>query len=71
MLVIQEIQKIVELPQKLIMDEVADMSVVMKGEYVRFRRTRRPGSLPQCRYLDKIFGVPVAMQHQVPTVPVR
>ena len=26
---------------------------------------------PQIQYIVKIFGVPVARQHQVPTVPVR
>ena len=41
--------------------EVVGMSSV-KGKCVRFRRARRPGH---------IFGVAVAMQHQVPTVPVR
>ena len=57
---IQEIQKIVELPQMLFMDEV----VGMPGKCVRLRQ------LPQIQYIDKIVGVPVMMQHQVPTVPV-
>ena len=68
--VIQEIQKIVELTRVLFMDEVVDMSVVMKGRCVRQTR-KKNWKLPQIQYFDKILGVPMAMQHQVPTVPVR
>ena len=35
---IQEIQKIVELPQVLFMDEVVEMPVVTKGKIVRLGR---------------------------------
>ena len=28
-------------------------------------------TLPQIQFMEKIIGVPVAMVHQVPTVPVR
>ena len=61
--VIQEIQKIVELPQVLFMDEVVDMSVVMKGRCVRQTR-KKTWKLSQIQYFDDISGVPMAMQHQ-------
>ena len=53
------------------MDEVVGMIVVMKGKCVRLRRAQSAWKLPQIPYTDKVFGVPMAMQHQVPTVPVR
>ena len=65
--VIQEIQKIVELPQILFMDEIVEMPVVMDGKCVR-QTLKNTWMLPQNLYTDKIFGVPVAMQHQVPQI---
>ena len=50
--VIQKIQKIVELPQILSMDEVVVMPVAMKGKCVRLRRARRPGSCHGCSTLS-------------------
>ena len=52
------------------MDEVVEMPVVVKGKCVRQMR-KMTWKLPQIQYIDKITGVPVAMQHLVPTVPVR
>ena len=52
------------------MDEVVGMPFVMKGRCVRQTR-KKTWKLPQIPHFDKIFGVPVAMQHQVPTVTVR
>ena len=63
---IQEIRKIVELPQVLFMVEVVGMPVVMSGKCVRQTR-KNTWKLPQIPYNDKILGVSVAMQHQVPT----
>ena len=45
------------------MAEVVDVSVVMN--------TQKTMTLPQIQHIDKIVGVAVAMQHQVPTAPVR
>ena len=46
------------------------MPVVMKGKCVRQTRMIT-WKLSQNPHTDMNFGVPVAMQHQVPTVPVR
>ena len=53
------------------MDEVVDVRVVMKGRCARFRHMQKTFTLPQIQYIDKIVGVAVAMQHQVPTAPVQ
>ena len=52
------------------MDGVVDVRVVLKGRCARFRQ-QKTLTLPQIQYIDKIVGVAVAMQHQVPTAPVR
>ena len=57
--------------QVLFMDEVVGMPFVMERQ-VRATQTRGiPESCHRSSYIVKIFGVPVAMQHQGPTVPVR
>ena len=56
--VIQEIQKIVELPKVLVMDEVVGMLVVMRGKCVRLRRARKPGSCHRSSTSTRSFVFP-------------
>ena len=53
---IQEIQKIVEVSQALLMDEVVGMPVVTKGKDVRIRRARR---LEGCHRSRTLMRLPV------------
>ena len=52
-------------------NEVVDMARCDEGQVRAIQTRRRPVKLPQIQYIDKIVGVAVTMQRQVPTAPVR
>ena len=52
------------------MDEVV-VDARCDERQVRATDAQNTSKFPQIPYTDKIFGVPVEMQHQVPTDPVR